>query len=95
MIQNQNSVPLQGKNIYEGQLQLYSFKQQNFLHEYKIIRDQLTVDKTNSSNDATKQDIRQRNEHESTRPERVGVIGRAGGLNTYIKSRIGKARGPL
>ena len=61
MIRTYNSVSLQGKDLYEGRLQLYSFIQRNFLHEYKIIRNQPTDDASNSSRDATQQDIQQGN----------------------------------
>ena len=86
-----NSVSLQGKDLYEGRLQLYSFIQRNFLHEYKINRNQPTEDASNSSRDATQQDVQQHNE--STGAEGVGGIGRAGGPGAYINNRIGKGTG--
>ena len=91
MIWTYNSVSLQGKDLYEGQLQLYSFIQRNFLHEYKIIMNQPTEDANNSSRDATKQYVQQR--IKSTGPEGVGGIGRAGGPGAYINTRIGKGTG--
>ena len=84
MIQNFNSVSL---------LCLYTFIQRNFLHYYKIIRNQPTEDANNSSRDATRQDIQQRNERESTGPEEAGGIGRSGGPGAYINTRIGKGTG--
>ena len=91
MIWTLNSVSLQGKDLYEGRLQLYSFIQRNFLHEYKIIMNQPTEDANNSSRDATKQYGQQR--IKSTGPEGVGGIGRAGGPGAYINTRIGKGTG--
>ena len=84
MIQTYNSVSLQGKDLYEGRLQLYSFIQRNFLHEYKIIRSQPTEDASNSSRDATQQDIQQRNKF--TGPEGFGGIGRAGGPGSHVSA---------
>ena len=91
MIWTYNSVSLQGKDLYEGRLQLYSFIQRNFLHEYKIIMNQPTEDANNSSRDATKQYVQQR--IKSTGPEGVGGTGRAGGPGAYINTRIGKGTG--
>ena len=59
MIRTFNSVSLKGKDLYEGRLQLYSFIQRNFLHDFKNIRNQPTEDASNSSRDATQQDIQQ------------------------------------
>ena len=84
MIQTYNSVSLQGKDLYEGRLQLYSFIQRNFLHEYKIIRNQPTEDASNSSRDATQQDIQQRNKF--TGPEGFGGLGRAGGPGSLVST---------
>ena len=86
-----NSVSLQSKDLYEGRLQLYSFIQRNFLHEYKIIRNQPTEDASNSSRDATQRDVQQRNKF--TGLKGVGDIGRAGGPDAYISTRIGKGTG--
>ena len=91
MIRTYNSVSLQGKDLYEGRFQLYSFIQRNFLHEYKIIRNQPTEDASNSSRDETKQNVQQRNKF--TGPEGVGGIGRAGGPDAYINTRIVKGTG--
>ena len=71
MIRTYNSASLRGKDLYEGRLQLYSFIQQNFLHEYKTIRNQPTEDASNSSRDATQQDVQQRNKF--TGPEGLVV----------------------
>ena len=83
-IRTYNSVSLQGKDLYEGRLQLYSFIQRKFLHEYKIIRNQPTEDASNSSRDATQQDIQQRNKF--TGPEGFGGIGRAGGPGSPVST---------
>ena len=91
MIRTYNSVSLQGKDLYEGRLQLCSFTQRNFLHEYKIIRNQPTEDASNSSRDATQQDVQQRNK--ITGPEGVGGIGRAWDPDAYINTRIVKGTG--
>ena len=91
MIRTYNSVSLQGKDLYEGRLQLFSFIQRNFLHEYKIIRNQPTEDASNSSRDATQQDVQQRNKFIGT--EGVGGMGRAGGPDAYINTRICKGTG--
>ena len=91
MIRIYNSVSLQGKDLYEGRLQLYIFTQRNFLHEYKIIRNQPTEDASNSSRDATQQDVQQRNKFIGT--EGVGGVGGAGGPDSYINARIGKGTG--
>ena len=91
MIRTYNSISLQDKDLYEGRIQLYSFIQRNFLHEYKIIRNQPTEDASNSSRDATQQDVQQRNKF--TGPEGFGGIGRAGGPDAYISTRIGKSTG--
>ena len=93
MIRAYNLVSLQGKDYYEGQLQLYSFIQRKFLHECKNIKNHPTEDESNNSRDATQQDVQQRNE--STGPEGVVGKGRAGGQGAYIINRIGKARGSL
>ena len=84
MIRTYNSVSLQGKDLYEGRLQLYSFIQRNFLHDYKIIRNQPTEDASNSSRDATHQGIQQRNKF--TGPEGFGGIGRAGGPGSLVST---------
>ena len=84
MIQTYNSDFLQGKDLYEGRLQLYSFILRNFLHEYKIIRNQPTEYASNSSRDATQQDIQQRNK--LTGPEGFGGIGRAGGPGSLVST---------
>ena len=91
MIRTYNSVSLQGKDIYEGRLQLYSFIQRNFLHEYQTIRNQPTEDASNSSRDATQKDVLQRNKF--TGPKGVGGIGRARAPDAYINTRIGKGTG--
>ena len=91
MIRAYKSVSLQGKDLYEERIQLYSFIQRNFFHEYKINRNQLTEDASNSSRDATQQDVQQRNKFIG--PERVGGIGRAGGPDAYINTRSGKGTG--
>ena len=65
--------------------------QRNFLHEYKIIRNQPTEDASNSSRDATQHDDQQRNQF--TKPEGVDGIRRAGGPDAYINTRIGKGTG--
>ena len=83
-IRTYNSVSLQGKDLYEGRLQLYSFIQRNFLHEYKIIRNQPTEDASNSSRGATQQDIQQRNKF--TGPEGFGGISRAGGPGSPVST---------
>ena len=84
MIWTYNSVSLQGKDVYEGRLQLYSFIQRNFLHEFKTIRNQPTEDASNRSRDATQQDIQQRNKF--TGPEGFGGIGRAGGPGSLVST---------
>ena len=61
MIRTYNSISLRMKDLNEGRLQLYSFIQRNFLHEYNIIRNQPTEYAGNSSRDATQQDVQQRN----------------------------------
>ena len=91
MIRTYSSVSLQGKDLYEGRLQLYSFIQRNFLREYKIIRNQPTGDASNSSRDATQQEVQQRNNFTET--EGVGCIGMAGGPDAYINTRNGKGTG--
>ena len=75
MIRTYNSVSLQGKDLYEGRLQLYSFIQRNFFRQNKIIGNQPTEDENNSSRDAKQQDNQQRNIF--TGPEGVVGIGRA------------------
>ena len=91
MIRTYNSVSLQGKDLYKGRFQLYSFIQRNFLHEYKIISNQPTEDASNSSRKATQKDVQQRNKFTGT--EGVDGIGRAGGPDAYIKTWIGKVTG--
>ena len=91
MIWTYSLVSLQGKHLYEGRLQLYSFIQRIFFHEYKTIRNQPTEDANNSSRDATQQDVQQR--IKSTGPQGIGGIGRAGGSGAYINIRIGKDTG--
>ena len=86
MIRTYNSVCLQGKDLYEGRLQLYSFIQRNFLHEYKIITNQPTEDASNSSRDATQHDIQQRNKF--TGPEGFGGIGRTGGPGSLVSTGV-------
>ena len=90
-IRTYNSVSLQGKVLYEGRLQLFSLIQWNFLHEYKIIRNQPTEDARNSSRDATHQDVQKHNRINGL--EGVGGIGRAGGPDAYINTKIGKGTG--
>ena len=87
MIRTYNSVSLQEKDLYEGRLQLYSFIQRKFLHEYKIIRNQPIEDASNSSRDETQQDVQQRNKFSG--PEGVGGIVRPGSPDAYINTRIG------
>ena len=84
MIRTYNLVSLKGKDLYEGRLQLYSFIQRNFLHEFKTIRNQPTEDASNSSRDATQQDIQQRNKF--TEPEGFGGIGSAGGPGSHVST---------
>ena len=79
-----NLVSLKGKDLYEGRLQLYSFIQRNFLHEFKTIRNQPTEDASNSSRDATQQDIQQRNKF--TGPEGFGGIGMAGAPGSHVSA---------
>ena len=84
MIRTYNSVFLKGKDLYEGRLQLYSFTQRNFLHEYKIIRNQPNEDASNSSRDATQQGIQQRNKFSG--PEGFGGIGWADGPGSLVST---------
>ena len=91
MLRTYNSVSLQGKDFNEGRFQLYSFIQRKFFNEYKNIRNQPTEDASNSSRDATQQDVQKRNKF--TGPEVVGSIDRAGGPDAYINTRIGKGTG--
>ena len=91
MIRTYNSISLQMKDLYEGRLQMYNFIQRNFLHEYNIIRNQPTEDAGNSSRDATQQDVQQRNKFAET--EGVGGMGRAGGPDPYINTRVCKGLG--
>ena len=88
MIRTYNSVSFQEKDSNEGWLQLYSFIQRNFLQEHKIIRNQPNEDASNSSRDATPQDVQQSNKFTGT--EGVGGIVRAGGPDAYINTRICK-----
>ena len=93
MIRTSNLVSLQEKDLYEGKLQMYSFIQWNFHHEYKIFRNQPTEDASNSSRDATTQDVQRRNNF--TGIQRVGGIGRAGAQMLTLTPGLVWARGSL
>ena len=93
MIRTYSSVSLKGKDLYEGRLQLYSFIQQDFLHENKIIRNEPNDDASNSSRDATQQDVQKFKRKDYARPEGVGGVDGAGGPDSYINTRIGKGTG--